>query len=61
MPDLSTWLKGMRLIVHTERPHPGALLRFTDIDGHGLTCFATNTKRKPTRWPRTASLQAGPL
>ncbi|MGY5061200.1 IS1380 family transposase [Streptomyces sp. 900105755] len=44
MPDLSTWPKGMRLIVRRERPHPGAQLRFTDIDGNRLTCFATNTK-----------------
>jgi hypothetical protein len=44
MPDLSTWPKGMRLIVRKERPHPGAQLRFTDIDGNRLTCFATNTK-----------------
>ncbi|WP_055626842.1 IS1380 family transposase [Streptomyces hirsutus] len=37
------WPKGMRLIVRKERPHPGAQLRFTDADGHRLTCFATNT------------------
>ncbi|MET7716176.1 transposase, partial [Streptomyces sp. NPDC005407] len=40
----STWPKGMRLIVRKERPHPGAQLRFTDLDGLRLTCFATNTK-----------------
>ncbi|MEC4021127.1 IS1380 family transposase [Streptomyces sp. H27-D2] len=45
MPDLSTWPKGMRLIVRKERPHPGAQLRFTDLDGLRLTCFATNTQR----------------
>jgi hypothetical protein len=45
MPDLSTWPRGMRLIVRKERPHPGAQLRFTDLDGLRLTCFATNTKR----------------
>ncbi len=43
--DLSSWPKGMRLIVRKERPHPGAQLRFTDIDGHRFTCFATNTRR----------------
>jgi hypothetical protein len=43
MTDLSSWPKGMRLIVRKERPHPGAQLRFTDIDGHRFTCFATNT------------------
>ena len=44
MPDLSTWPTGMRLIVRKERPHPGAQLRFTDLDGLRLTCFATTTK-----------------
>jgi hypothetical protein len=44
MVDLSAWPKGMRLIVRKERPHPGAQLRFTDIDGHRVTCFATSTK-----------------
>jgi hypothetical protein len=44
MPDLSSWPKGMRLIVRKERPHPGAQLRFTDLDGLRLTCFATNTQ-----------------
>jgi hypothetical protein len=44
MLDLSSWPKGMRVIVRKERPHPGAQLRFTDIDGHRFTCFATSTK-----------------
>ena len=35
----------MRVIVRKERPHPGAQLRLTDIDGHRLTAFATNTTR----------------
>jgi hypothetical protein len=43
MLDLSSWPKGMRVIVRKERPHPGAQLRFTDIDGHRFTCFATDT------------------
>jgi hypothetical protein len=34
----------MRVIVRKERPHPGAQLRFTDIDGHRVTCFATDTR-----------------
>jgi hypothetical protein len=33
----------MRLIVRKERPHPGAQLRFTGIEGHRFTCFATDT------------------
>jgi hypothetical protein len=44
MLDLSSWPKGMRVIVRKERPHPGAQLRFTDIDGHRFTCFATSTQ-----------------
>ena len=40
-----SWPAGMRVIVRKERPHPGAQLRFTDIDGHRFTCFATDTKR----------------
>ena len=42
--DLASWPKGMRVIVRKERPHPGAQLRFTDIDGHRFTCFVTSTK-----------------
>jgi hypothetical protein len=45
MVKLEGWPKQMRLIVRKERPHPGAQLRFTDIDGHRFTCFVTNTKR----------------
>ena len=43
--DLSSWPKGMRVIVRKERPHPGAQLRFTDRDGLRLTAFVTNTRR----------------
>lgn len=43
--DLSGWPPGMRVIVRKERPHPGAQLRFTDIDGHRFTCFATDARR----------------
>jgi DDE family transposase len=35
----------MRLIVRKERPHPGAQLRITDLDGHRITAFVTNTSR----------------
>jgi hypothetical protein len=44
MLDLDGWPAGMRVIVRKERPHPGAQLRFTDIDGHRFTCLATSTK-----------------
>jgi hypothetical protein len=43
--DLSSWPAGMRVIVRKERPHPGAQLRFTDIDGHRFTAFATGAKK----------------
>ena len=42
LADLSGWPEGMRVIVRKERPHPGAQLRFTDIGGHRVTCFATD-------------------
>ena len=42
--DLSGWPTGMRVIVRKERPHPGAQLRITDVDGHRVTAFATNTR-----------------
>ena len=43
--DLTGWPAGMRVIVRKERPHPGAQLRFTDIDGHRFTAFATGAQR----------------
>jgi hypothetical protein len=43
--DLTGWPEGMRVIVRKERPHPGAQLRFTDIEGHRFICFATDTRR----------------
>lgn len=43
--DLGTWPAGMRLIVRKERPHPGAQLRITDIDGLRVTAFVTNTTK----------------
>ncbi len=42
--DLAGWPAGMRVIVRRERPHPGAQLRFTDINGHRFTAFATDAK-----------------
>jgi hypothetical protein len=43
--DLSGWPPGMRVIARKERPHPGAQLRITDVDGNRITAFATNTPR----------------
>jgi Transposase DDE domain group 1 len=42
---LLRWPAGVRLIVRKERPHPGAQLRITDVDGHRITAFVTHTKR----------------
>ncbi len=41
--DLDTWPEGSRLILRKERPHPGAQLTFTDVDGHRITALLTNT------------------
>lgn len=43
--DLTGWPKGMRVIARKERPHPGAQLRITDINGLRVTAFATNSRR----------------
>jgi hypothetical protein len=43
--NLTSWPAGMRVIVRKERPHPGAQLRITDVDGNRVTAFATNTPR----------------
>jgi hypothetical protein len=43
--DLTDWPAGMRVIIRRERPHPGAQLRFTDINGHRFTAFATDARR----------------
>jgi Transposase DDE domain group 1 len=47
--DMTGWPADMRVIVRTERPHPGAQLRFTDVDGHRLTA---NAERRPDRAAR---------
>ena len=41
--DLSEWPAGSRVILRKERPHPGAQLTFTDVDGHRITAFITDT------------------
>ena len=41
--NLQGWPEGMRVIARKERPHPGAQLRLTDVDGLRVTAFATNT------------------
>lgn len=43
LADVSAWPAGTRLMLRKERPHPGAQLRITDLDGHRITGFLTNT------------------
>jgi hypothetical protein len=42
MLDLSSWPAGAKVIVRAERPHPGAQLTFTDMDGHRITALITD-------------------
>jgi hypothetical protein len=44
MIDLGSWPEGSRLILRKERPHPGAQLTFSDVDGHRITAILTNTE-----------------
>ncbi len=39
--DLSGWPAGTQLILRRERPHPGAQLRITDVDGHRIVGMLT--------------------
>src|SRR6266511_3778906 len=41
--------RTLRVVVRRERPHPGAQLRFTDVDGRRFQTFATDTE--PGSWP----------
>lgn len=52
LPDLTAagWPAGMRVIVRRERPHPGAQLRFTDVDGYRFQAFATDTAVGQLAW-----------
>lgn len=43
MVDLGSWPEGSRLILRKERPHPGAQLTFSDVDGMRVTALLTNT------------------
>jgi hypothetical protein len=42
--DLSGWPRGTRAICRRERPHPGAQLSFSDVDGHRFQVMLTNQK-----------------
>jgi hypothetical protein len=40
--DLGNWPAGTRLLCRREQAHPGAQLRFTDVDGHRFQVFLTD-------------------
>jgi hypothetical protein len=40
--DLGNWPPGTRMLCRREEAHPGAQLRFTDIDGHRFQVFVTD-------------------
>jgi Transposase DDE domain group 1 len=40
--SLDSWPSGTRLICRRERPHPGAQLSFSDLDGHRFQCLITD-------------------
>jgi hypothetical protein len=42
--DLSAWPVGTRAICRRERPHPGAQLSFSDVDGHRFQVMLTNQR-----------------
>lgn len=39
---LPEWPAGTRMLVRREQPHPGAQLRFTDLDGYRYQVFVTD-------------------
>lgn len=39
---LGAWPAGTRMLVRREQPHPGAQLRFTDLDGYRYQLFITD-------------------
>src|SRR5699024_10679380 len=47
--DLAAWPEGSRLILRKERPHPGAQLTFTDVEGMRITAFLTDTPLESSR------------
>ena len=59
--DLTGWPVGMRVIVRRERPHPGAQLRFDDVDGYQLTAFANQQQTRPAATPRAPPPAPRPL
>ena len=58
--DLTGWPAGMRVIARKERPHPGAQLRFTDVDGHRVHRVRHQHPARPARRPGAAAPPPGP-
>jgi len=44
--NLEGWPEGTRLFCRRERPHPGAQLSFSDLEGHRFQCFITDQDGK---------------
>jgi len=44
--ELGTWPAGSRVLVRRERPHPGAQLAFTDVDGYRFQATLTDQTEK---------------
>ena len=40
--NVPEWSEATRVICRRERPHPGAQLTFTDLEGHRFQCFITD-------------------
>ncbi|KAA1243063.1 IS1380 family transposase, partial [Mycobacterium simiae] len=53
--NVSAWPAGTQLILRKERPHPGAQLRFADVDGMRVTAFITDTPLGSSRGSRPGS------
>lgn len=48
--DLRAWPPGTRMLCRRERAHPGAQLRFTDLDGHRYQVFVTDQPHRDVAW-----------
>src|SRR3954469_19875067 len=55
---LDAWPQDSRLIVRRERPHPGAQLSFTDVDGHRFSVLHHRPSRPRSRRPADAPPRA---
>jgi hypothetical protein len=52
MLDFYDWPERSRVIVRRERPHPGAQLSFTDVDGHRFQATLTDLAGDPVELER---------